>query len=124
MARILIVEDEPLHRGYMKKAISGADREVIEAENESEAMELMQQMSFDVIVSDIRMDTEDGGMKVLKATMQFPSPPAVIMVTAYGDPSTGPSMMSAGAFDYIEKGMKWLHRLSQSVEEALLERPK
>ena len=119
MAKILIVEDELKHRKYMNKSVSGEGREIIEAKNEDEALALLKNERFDIIITDIRMKAEYGGMKVLRAAMQLSSPPYVIVITAYGDVETGPNAMSEGAFDYVEKRMRWPRKLAQVVEKAL-----
>jgi len=130
MVKILIVEDEDGHRDNMleavSKAVSGEGIEITVAHNEDEALALMKKTlmkkeQFDIIITDIRMKAENAGMIVLGAAMQSPSPPAVIMITAYGDVETGPNAMSEGAFDYVEKRMGWTSKLTQVVEEALSE---
>lgn len=54
--KILIVDDEPPIRGLLVSALSGPGRELVEAENGNQALELAAEHgSFDVVVTDLLM---------------------------------------------------------------------
>lgn len=60
MARILLVDDEPLLRETLRIALQGAGHIVTLAQNGAAALSLLAAESFDVIVTDILMPETDG----------------------------------------------------------------
>lgn len=60
MARILLVDDEPLLRETLKIALQAAGHVVSMAQNGAAALALLTDQSFDVIVTDILMPETDG----------------------------------------------------------------
>ena len=60
MARILLVDDEPLLRETLKIALQAAGHAVSVAQNGTAALALLTDQSFDVIVTDILMPETDG----------------------------------------------------------------
>jgi len=117
--KILVIEDEASHMTLIREAISDRDRMMNEVNNEQAAIDLMKAEDIDIVISDIRLNSPDSGIKILEAVMQLPSPPIVIMITGYGDIDTGPKVMSIGAFDYIEKRSRWTSKLATSVAKAV-----
>lgn len=63
--RILIVDDEEIVRRSYLRALSGARCSVTETTNGSEALEMMGNQEFDVVLLDQRMPGMDG-MSVLR----------------------------------------------------------
>ena len=103
MVKILIVDDEPQLRGKLKWAAKGKDREVFEAESGEQAIHLIQQHDFAVIVTDLKMESDRAGLGVLKAAKEKDVYTQVIVVTAYGTPEVSVETMRLGAFDYLER---------------------
>lgn len=60
MARILLVDDEPMLRETLKIALQAAGHAVSVAHNGAAALTLLTAESFDVIVTDILMPETDG----------------------------------------------------------------
>lgn len=60
MARILLVDDEPLLRETLKIALQGAGHAVSVAQNGAAALVLLAAESFEVVVTDILMPETDG----------------------------------------------------------------
>lgn len=60
MARILLVDDEPLLRETLKIALQAAGHVVSVAQNGTAALALLADQSFDVIVTDVLMPETDG----------------------------------------------------------------
>ncbi len=58
--RVLVVEDHPDSRELLQTVLVGAGAEVSAAASVREAMETMEQLKPDVLVSDIEMEDEDG----------------------------------------------------------------
>ena len=104
MVKILVVDDEPTLRGQLEWAARGEGREVFTAESSRQAIQLIQDHDFAVIVTDLRMEADDdAGLDVLKAAKEKNVYTQVIVVTAYGTPEVSVETMRLGAFDYLER---------------------
>jgi DNA-binding NtrC family response regulator len=103
MTIILVVDDEPALRSQLERAARGETREVMAAESTEQALQLLQQEDFDVVVTDLRMEADAIGLSVLQAAKQKDIYTQVIVVTAYGTPEVSVEAMRLGAFDYIER---------------------
>ena len=71
MARILIVDDRPKALKHLASAaarIVGAD--VATANSASEAVQRIAEEAFDVVVTDLHMETSEAGLEVLKAAKE------------------------------------------------------
>jgi DNA-binding NtrC family response regulator len=64
---------------------------------------LIQQNVFDVIVTDLKIETEKAGFDVLEAAKKKDIYTQVIVITAYGSPEISVQTMRLGAFDYLER---------------------
>jgi len=122
MARILVVENNPDQRNDLEWAVQGPDREVFTAENAQDALRKIAEQSFDVIVTDLKMETEQSGLEVLKAAKEKDVRTQVIMVTAYGNKAISVETMRMGAFDYQERnapGTDFLEMVRAKTDLAL-----
>ncbi len=100
--KILIVEDDVnLNRGLVH-VIKKMGYEVYSTETGEQALKLIKQRTFDLVVSDFKLPGIDG-KQLLKAVKQFDANIMVIMITAYGTVDTAVSAMKEGAEDYILK---------------------
>jgi len=67
------------------------------------AIELLESdKSYDLIITDLKMQGADG-IQVLKKAKKLPSAPEVILITAFASQQTAVEAMRAGAFDYLIK---------------------
>ena len=117
MSRILIADDDPTILNLLNKILLTKGYEVSLAQNGEAALQLLNSESFDLLVSDIKMDPVDG-MQLLKETQKMRPTVAVIMLTAYATVSTAVEAMKEGAFDYIPKPFK-IDELLETVKRAL-----
>jgi DNA-binding NtrC family response regulator len=119
---ILVVEDEPMQRDDLQWACEGEGRNIWAAGTAEEARRLIGENEFDVVVTDLRMKTEEASLDVLRAAKEKDIYTQVIMVTAYGTPEVSVSTMKLGAFDYIERntpGVEFLATVQSMVSLAL-----
>lgn len=88
MKRILVVDDDDNLRELLATVLSQDGRVVDTARDGIEALELLQQNRYDLIISDLRMPGLNGPAlyDALRATPQT-APPRVIFMT--GDAATG-----------------------------------
>ncbi len=103
--RILIVDDDENHRIGMMTLLEEEGFEVVGAANGREGIAVLDQETFDLVVTDYRMNEMDG-MKFLKHLQaNFPAL-KVIMVTGYGSIEHAVEAMQEGAINYITKPVK------------------
>jgi signal transduction histidine kinase len=137
---ILVVDDEPFFREEVVDFLnSAAFREqgwkAQAAPGGKEALALLEQNNYDIVLLDINMPTMDG-MEVLRAMHEkhLLDRAYVIMLSAYGVYENAVAAMRGGAKDFvnksepldqwimrIERGLEWqeLRRRKQQVEEEL-----
>jgi two-component system, OmpR family, response regulator len=100
--RVLLVEDHDKTRLAVSALLRQAGYTVRAAANGSDALALLAQHAFDVVLTDIWMDGIDG-IAVLRAARAAPNAPAVILLTGSSSVETSVAALRAGAFDYLEK---------------------
>jgi DNA-binding NtrC family response regulator len=102
MACVLVVDDEPKLGKYVAQALELDGHVVRRAGGGREALALLASHACDVVVTDLRMPEVDG-LAVLKVARARPSPPDVILMTAFGSAESAVAAMKAGAADYVTK---------------------
>lgn len=118
MQSILIVDDHEPTLEAMSEVLSLQGYEVISTSSGEEAMNIMQEQPFDVILTDLKMPDVDG-MEILEAATNIDSQPRVIMITAYGSIDKAVEAMSAGAENFIEKPIDDINLLRETVSKAI-----
>jgi DNA-binding NtrC family response regulator len=117
MPRILIVDDQLVFLKLLDKLLKGQGYQTVTARDGLEAMALLENDTFDVMVSDIRMQPLSG-LDLLRQTRIFHKQMCVIMLTACDTLETAIQAMKLGAFDYLTKPFK-VEDLTQTVQHAL-----
>jgi DNA-binding NtrC family response regulator len=117
MKKILVAEDEPTLREGIAAAFEARGWHVTQVDNGVDAISVLEGESFDVVVTDFKMDQADG-VAVLKRCRMLNEGTAVIMMTAFGTVETAVEAMKAGAHDYVLKPFG-LEELELKVERAL-----
>ncbi len=102
--KILVVEDEAINRKLVKKSLSTAGYEVIEAEDGLAAWELFQQEPFQLIVTDWMMPGLNGPELIHKIRESVQKNYTyIIMLTAMNDEENVVSGLESGADEYLTK---------------------
>ncbi len=105
MARILVVDDEQRNTQLLRFQLEGEGHEVVELDNGRAALETLAEQSFDLVLTDLRMEPVDG-MQIIDAVKSDSPDTPVIMITAYAEYDTAVEAMERGAFTYIKKPWK------------------
>ena len=122
-ARILIVDDEEVARKNVQYFFSNKGYLVHAAANGSQAIEKVKQgPSFDILITDLKMDKMDGLTLIDHVTKISPAT-HIIMVTGYATVSTAVDALRKGATHYLSKPVQ-LDELKQTVEEILQKKQK
>ena len=118
MQTILIIDDDEAELEAMSDALSVQGYEIVSKSSGQEALNIIQEQPFDVILTDLKMPDVDG-MEILRAAKSADSQAQVIMITAYGSVDKAVEAMRAGAADFIEKPVKTLAELREKVRKAI-----
>ncbi|MBI4457319.1 MAG: response regulator [Acidobacteria bacterium] len=102
MAKILVVDDDPVIVDLLKQFLERKNYAVVTASDGLEALENVRQESPKVVLLDIWMPSKSG-LQVLKEIKEYNKDIGVIMVTGVTDEEIGRAALTMGAFDYIIK---------------------
>src|SRR6266513_6241650 len=114
---LLIVDDEKPTREGLRAALEER-YDVYLAEDAAAATELLEKEHFDVLLTDLRLPSEDG-MKLIARAKSLSKPPVCILMTAYGSEEVAVEAMKHGADDYIAKGRMQIDELEMRIARAL-----
>ena len=102
LVTVLIVEDDPALREALSDTLELAGYPICVAEEGGAAMNLLQQRSVGMVVSDVQMHPMDGHTLLRKIRERYPDLP-VLLMTAYGTIEKAVMAMHDGAVDYLTK---------------------
>ena len=114
---ILIVDDERGTREAMAKFLR-LEYDVTLAEDGEAGINLINSGSYELILSDIRMEPGPSGLDVLDAALKHQPPIPCILCTAYGSIETAVEAVKRGAFDFVTKPVNF-DRLELIMKRAL-----
>ncbi len=100
--RILVVDDEPDLRTLYELTLLREGFRVDAAGSLKEALQLLDERRFDVVITDMRLP--DGlGLEVLARLKAEQRTERCVVITAYGSAENAVECLKAGAFDYLTK---------------------
>jgi DNA-binding NtrC family response regulator len=114
---ILILDDEPIVGERLQAALQkdGFGVEIfIEPEK---ALKRISEKAFDIVVTDIRMDSMDG-LQILEHVLKGSKSTKVIMITGYATIEVARESLAKGAFDFIAKPFK-IKELRATIKNAV-----
>lgn len=100
---ILVADDDPVIRKLFEKRLENAGYEVTVASDGLEAARLLDATTFDVVITDLVMPGDIGGIELLKIAKEKSVDIEVIVITAHSSIDTAVDAMKKGAVDYLEK---------------------
>jgi two-component system KDP operon response regulator KdpE len=129
MQRVLVVDDEPPIRRFLRTGLSSQGYLVIEAEDGPSARAAMRQNAVDVVVLDLGLPGIDG-FEVIKQMREQGSTIPIVVLSSRTDEAGKVRALDLGADDYVTKpfGMDELlarlrtalrHRLQQQGERPI-----
>ena len=117
MKKILIVDDESNIRLGLNKCLAKEGYYIEEASNGEEALQLIYNKKYDLILMDVQMP-ELNGFDVLKRIRKFGNSTIVIMMTAFGTVEMAVDSMKIGAVDFLSKPFT-ISKVRDVVKEVL-----
>lgn len=103
--RILVVDDEEMNRDLLQQILDRAGYQVATAANGQEALALLRQETFHVVLTDLKMPGMTG-VEVIRELKTLAPFTMGIIHTAYGSVATAVEAMKAGAYDYVIKPVR------------------
>jgi DNA-binding NtrC family response regulator len=116
-AKILIVDDEKVALRNLEHVMKKEGYEVTATQSGSNALAHLDKQSFDVVLTDLRMEKVDG-MQILEKCRSSAPDTEVILITGYATLESAVEAMKHGAFYYIAKPFR-LDEVRKVVAEAL-----
>jgi diguanylate cyclase (GGDEF)-like protein len=101
---LLVVDDEPVGRIYIEKALQSEGYDVITAENGQQAYEMVKQYSPNMVIMDVMMPVMDGyqsciAIRAEEDQLKVP----ILMLTGLDDIESVEKSFDSGATDFIVK---------------------
>jgi two-component system response regulator HydG len=115
--KILVVDDEAPHRQMLDAVLSVEGYEIHHAGDGQEAISLVEERFYDLILMDIRM-SKVGGIEALKKIKKISPGIPIIIMTAYASVDTAVDALKSGAYDYLTKPLD-IEELKILVRKAL-----
>jgi CheY-like chemotaxis protein len=104
--KVLIVDDQPVLREWIRLFLSPLVGEIIEAADGSEALRLYAQVRPEWVLLDIDMQPMDGLTATRLIKEQFPEA-RILMVSSHQSEAVRAAAFEAGAVDFICKQDLW-----------------
>jgi len=119
--RVLVVDDEPDYRESLRMILQEKGYDVALAEGGAEALDLLRQSRFNLVLSDLMMQGMNG-IQLLQEVRRLWPQTAVIILTGYGTIENAVEAMKIGAWSYFVKGHDPIDLLRE-VEKVRLHLP-
>ncbi len=116
-AKVLLVDDEKIAIKNLEYVMKKEDYEVVGTTSGPNALKILEEQEFDVVLTDLRMEKVDG-MQILKRCKELYPDSEVIMITGFATLESAVKTMKHGAFYYISKPFK-LDEVRKVVREAV-----
>ena len=102
---LLLIDDDEWIRDSMRLFFESEGCDLVTLETAEQALELVKQEPFDIIISDFRLPGIDG-IEFFKRTSQLNKSSLKILITAYMSKKVASDAKKAGVDDLIEKPFK------------------
>jgi two-component system cell cycle response regulator CpdR len=116
-ARILVAEDNPSVREFVSRSLTGAGYHVTAVADGQQALDVLVNESFAVLVTDIVMPNVDGIALALKAVRLFPDL-RIVMISGYAQERMRAHNLDALVHRVIAKPFS-IDEICEAVKDAL-----
>jgi DNA-binding NtrC family response regulator len=103
--RVLVVDDEESMRRFLTILLETEGYQVNCAASGPEALKILEQEGFDLLITDLKMPGM-GGVELLEKALAIDPALPVMVLTAHASEASSVEAMAKGAFQYIEKKAK------------------
>ncbi len=119
-AKILVVDDEPTMRESLDEILRLEGYDVVSVESGDLAVKTLQEVTFDLILLDLKMPGMDGG-EVMRLASKIAPDTKIILLTGHGSMESAIDALRHSAHDYLIKPVP-THELLKSVRRAIAQR--
>ncbi|MBI1373094.1 MAG: response regulator [Phycisphaera sp.] len=118
---ILLVEDDPHFRAFLKMALPRAAvrADIVEATTIDEALSVLRDGAFDCVLMDFHLPDGDGEQFLKKLDAKVAERTPFVVLTGVEDDELGTRLIRAGAHDYLVKGQITEQVLGRAIRYAI-----
>jgi DNA-binding NtrC family response regulator len=119
---LLLVDDETSLRQLTAERLKERGFEVVQAESGEQALELIEQFAFDLLITDLRLPGIDGTSVINAARAKYPAIVGIV-ITGYGTVRDAVDAIKNGASDFIAKPFHFdelMHVIQKALEQRQL----
>lgn len=116
-SRVLVVDDDDAHRGMLKAMLGSWGYIIEEASDGDDAVSLVREQYFDVVLTDVAMARMDG-ISAMKEILAYNPALPIVLMTAYSSVETAVDALRIGAYDYLVKPLDF-DLLKETLEQAI-----
>jgi CheY-like chemotaxis protein len=91
LARVLLVDDDPASRLTLKTVLEAGGYKVNMAASAAEAVGKLDEGEYELVLSDLQLESPEAGLKVLAHARMMDYKPATALITAYQDSRPEPT---------------------------------
>ena len=88
LARVLLVDDDPASRLILQTVLQAGGYEVASAASAAEAVAKLDEQEYELVLTDLRMESPEAGYRVLAHAKIMDYKPATALITTYQDHKT------------------------------------
>lgn len=114
---ILVVDDEDAVRDLLAKTLTMADYDVDGAKDGHEAIERLRTITYDLLITDLKMPGLDG-LSVIREARRISADLPIIVITGYSTESSAIEAINLGVAGYLTKPFR-LPRILAAAARAL-----
>jgi CheY-like chemotaxis protein len=128
LARVLVVDDDPACRLTLQTVLEAGGYRVDAAATAAEAVGKMDQQQYELVLSDMDMESPEAGLRVLAHAQLMEYRPATALVTTYSSaqqasrksrvlvqPEDIPELLTKVASLISERAMRLIHRRVRAI---------
>ncbi len=112
----MVIDDEPIVCRRLKQILEKAGYEVAVFDDGVHAINELEKNTYDIIVTDLKMEGVDGMMILETAKRKNPGT-KVIMITGFAEVETAKQAFRKGVFDFISKPVE-IDAIKQVIRNA------
>jgi DNA-binding NtrC family response regulator len=91
LARVLLVDDDPTSRLTLQTVLEASGYHVDSAASAAEAVGKLDEQEYQLVLSDLQMESPEAGLKVLAHARMMAYKPATAIVTTYQNAKSSPT---------------------------------
>jgi DNA-binding response OmpR family regulator len=114
----LVVDDEPGIRFFVEETLHRSGHDMMTAKSGEEALNILRDTPFDLVILDLKLSGKVDGIKVLEAIRWRWPDTSVIILTAHGSLDTALQAIDQGIEKYVQKPLS-PQELRKVVEDVL-----